>query len=312
MHHFVVISLLLIVLDGKPRLQVDKMTKDITSNEQQSVPLTPLTPGLSGSSSGTSGSSSTTISTSMVSTTSQEPKSWPLLPQWATKSNRSQWGKRLDIREWDGGNINEINNINNINDINSINGSNSNHNEKDENSISEYRLSNGWRGNDLVHSHSSPVRVLEYRLSYNDHVGDNTSSPSQSPSSQSSPTSTSSFATLTGVVHFTKNAESHQGYCHGGSMCSIMDDIIGWTGFCSTGQCLPWTGYTVQVNTKLCKPVKVGMVLKIVCSIIKMERRKVWVKATLLDPNCDDGDNHDNTSLHAEGEGLVILNKVEK
>lgn len=144
------------------------------------------------------------------------------------------------------------------------------------------------KGNDLVHSPSAPVRVLEYRVKY--------------PWNQSFGTGTK----LIGIVVFTPKSESHKGYCHGGSMCSVMDDIIGWTGFCASGQCVPWSGFTVQVNTNLLKPVKVGQILRIDCVIERIERRKVYVSALLFDPEsiseaCD--------GIHAKAEGLVILNR---
>jgi hypothetical protein len=37
---------------------------------------------------------------------------------------------------------------------------------------------------------------------------------------------------LVGFVYFSKQAESHKGLCHGGSMCALMDDAIGR---CSVG-----------------------------------------------------------------------------
>ena len=61
-----------------------------------------------------------------------------------------------------------------------------------------------------------------------------------------------------------------------------MDDIIGWTGFCVTGICIPWSGFTVQVNTSLCKPIRAGQVLKLAGTIEKVEWRKVSTQATLL------------------------------
>jgi len=173
--------------------------------------------------------------------------------------------------------------------------------------VSKYRLSNGWLGNDLMHSKSSPVRILEYRLFYNEELkggeGDGTSTINVNGDGEENKCST----TLTGIVHFTKNAESHPKHCHGGSMTSIMDDVIGWTGFCVSGEVKPWSGYTVQVNTTLKKIVKVGMILKIVGKVVKIERRKVWVEAVLIDPQCEEGDD----SIHAKAEGLVILKKTE-
>jgi Uncharacterized protein, possibly involved in aromatic compounds catabolism len=156
------------------------------------------------------------------------------------------------------------------------------------------------QGCDLVHSTTSPVRVLEYRVKYASDLG-------------------GEGTTLTGLVHFTNMAESHRGFCHGGSMCSVMDDAIGWVGFCATGQCRPWTGFTVQVNTNMMKPVKVGQILMIRATIVKIERRKVHSIAELVDPSAEediDGSEHKDKSAssreqcaHARAEGLVILNR---
>lgn len=158
--------------------------------------------------------------------------------------------------------------------------------------VNDYRQSNGWKGRDLVHSSIAPVTILEYRIKY----------PMQHSEEKT---------TLTGLVHFTNRAESHKGYCHGGGMCSIMDDIIGWTGFCASGKCLPWSGFTVQINTKLCKPIPVDKVLKITCFIEKVERRKVFLKALLIDPGQSDvsSDKKDGGAVHAESDGIVILNR---
>ena len=139
----------------------------------------------------------------------------------------------------------------------------------------------------MVHSVTSPVRILEYRVKYKE-GGQGTE--------------------LTGIVHFTKKAESHKGFCHGGSMCSIMDDGIGWIGFCVTGECRPWSGFTVQINTKLMKPVKVGQILMLRIKIDKVERRKVYSSAELVDP-CINEDENDCECVYARGDGLVIVNR---
>ena len=146
-----------------------------------------------------------------------------------------------------------------------------------------------FKGNDLVHSIGSPVRILEYRVKYPSKLGGGEGTQ------------------LNGIVHFTSKAESHQGFCHGGSMCSIMDDAIGWIGFCVTGECKPWSGFTVQINTSLMKPVKVGQILLLRLKIDKVERRKVFASAELVDPdgNSDDGQE----CIHARGDGLVIVNR---
>ena len=40
-------------------------------------------------------------------------------------------------------------------------------------------------------------------------------------------------------------------------MTALMDDVIGWCGFCAEGTCKPWCGFTVQVDTSLKAPIKV-------------------------------------------------------
>lgn len=155
--------------------------------------------------------------------------------------------------------------------------------------VDSYRAKNGWQGRDLVHDPHAPVRVLEYFVTYGPGV----------PGLARGGVDT----TLTGIAHFTSRAESHQGFCHGGSMCSLMDDIIGWCGFLTTGKCLPWTGFTVQINTSLKKPIRVNSYLLIRAKITNIERRKVSITAELMDPAAEP-----NNNTHAIGEGLVILN----
>mmetsp|Transcript_7821 Transcript_7821/g.11969 ORF Transcript_7821/g.11969 Transcript_7821/m.11969 type:complete len:217 (+) Transcript_7821:310-960(+) len=154
---------------------------------------------------------------------------------------------------------------------------------------STFRSTEGWRGCDLIHHKNSPVRVIDYFVKYG--KGENIDGNRGGVGT-----------TLTGIVHFTSRAESHQGYCHGGSMTSVFDDVIGWTGFMATGHCRPWTGFTVQINTSLRKPIPVDTWLLVSGAITKVERRKITISAKLMDPTNDD-------AIHAEGDGLVVLNK---
>jgi len=196
----------------------------------------------------------------------------PTLPDWAAKD----WGHRLVVDEWKEYEKQK-------------------EEEEDDNTSQSYRKCNGWLGHDLVHDRHAPVRILRYYLQ---------------------------DKMLTGIVHFTKYAESHQGFCHGGSMCSVLDDVIGWAGFCATGTCRPWTGFTVQINSALRQPIAVGSVLLVQANIVSIERRKVSVRARIVNPgrlsgkpdgDGDDGDhNNDGFAkglVHAEGDGLVILNR---
>jgi acyl-coenzyme A thioesterase PaaI-like protein len=155
-----------------------------------------------------------------------------------------------------------------------------------------HRQSSGWHGTDLCHSALSPVRVLEYWADFSasdaaDGVG----------------------TTLTGPVHFTTLAESHKGLCHGGSMCCVLDDVIGWCGFLSEGRVRPWSGVTAQINTSLRKPIQVNTILLVQATIVKRKGRKIYIDATLVDPSVKDKDGND--TVHAKGDGLVILNRDE-
>ena len=159
-----------------------------------------------------------------------------------------------------------------------------------------YRAKNGWQGRDLVHDRQAPVRILDYFVKYG-------------PGMEAVGLASGGVGTtLTGIVHFTKRAESHKGYCHGGSMCSLMDDIVGWLGFMTTGTCRPWSGFTVQVNTSLKKPIRVDSFLLVKATITNVERRKVSIFAELIDPAEESGEDN-NENIHAIGEGLVVLNK---
>jgi acyl-coenzyme A thioesterase PaaI-like protein len=203
-----------------------------------------------------------------------------------------------------------------------------------------FRAKWGWQGHDLVHSIHSAVRVLDYYCQYGAGTDivcailpeTNAASVSQvsgcrmdghdaatiaAQETKSDDISTVSYAApsrggkgtvLTGFVHFTKQAESHQGYCHGGAACSIMDDVLGYTAFCVTGQVLPWSGYTVQINTQLLRPIPVNSFVYVSGTITSVVRRKVYVSAELYQvPNTPS--NREERVVYATCEGIVVLNK---
>jgi hypothetical protein len=102
----------------------------------------------------------------------------------------------------------------------------------------KWRKQAGFHGQDLCHNPDGRgVRVLQYY-----HCA--------------------AESTLTGVVHFGVDCESHRGLCHGGSMCSLMDDVLGH--LMIAGGRAPWDGCTVSVSVQLKKPVKIGSLLKVV------------------------------------------------
>lgn len=156
----------------------------------------------------------------------------------------------------------------------------------------EGRGSDGFLGRDFIHSKYAAVRILDYvklpavKADVNGFVTEN-------------------FPRLIGPAHFTPRCESHRGLCHGGSYCALMDDAIGWMGFCVSGECKPWSGYTVQVNTSLKKSVKVDSVVKIEAWVKKRDgARKFWINARVSDPE-------DETCVYCEGEGLFLLSATQ-
>jgi acyl-coenzyme A thioesterase PaaI-like protein len=228
-----------------------------------------------------------------------------LLSSWREQPDvqamTAEWGQRLVLAEWEG-------------DVQSPE-----HATLTDESQSEpisptsretsYRERNGWKGTDLVHSKDSPVRITHYFCRYGPGtdirlptISSNTTVTESQPPTPPQPHRGGAGTVLTGMVYFSPAAESHAGYCHGGSMCSIMDDAVGWVAFCCTGSVQPWTGFTVQVNTALRKPVLVASTLLVQAEIVRVERRKVMVQAKLFDPDQDN-------AVHATCEGVVVLNK---
>ena len=198
----------------------------------------------------------------------------PRLPDWVRKGRDGElsWGESLKVLEW-------------------------------QNDGGEYRDKNGWKGRDLIHDLDSPVRVLEYYVTYGPGITHAEVERAENPDKKCKNFDRGGIGTtLTGIVHFSKRAESHQGYCHGGSMCSIMDDVIGWVGFLVTGECRPWSGFTVQINSKLQRPVPVDSVLLVQAKITNIERRKVSIEAVIKDPETDN-------CVHATASGLVVVNR---
>lgn len=146
----------------------------------------------------------------------------------------------------------------------------------------------GFAGRDFIHSKTASVRILDYL---------------KIPAKEADPSGLTeyNFPRLVGPAHFTPRCESHRGLCHGGSFCALMDDAIGWMGFCVSGEVKPWSGYTVQVNTALKKPVPVDSVLRMEAWVTRREgARKYWIGARLSDPS-------DETCIYCEGEGLFLL-----
>ena len=160
-----------------------------------------------------------------------------------------------------------------------------------DDSVREYRDEmwrlgeGGFSGTDLMHSRSrAACRVLEYLLIPNER----TTEPESGPR-------------LIGAAYFSEASEGHKGLCHGGSMCALCDDALGWIGFCADGIApKPWSGYTVQVDVSLKKPVLVGSLLRLEAWIERREGpRKIWACCKLVDPETD--------QVHCTAKGLFLL-----
>ena len=209
----------------------------------------------------------------------------PPPPEWVIygrQHSATLWGEPLMLPEWANDDNNDKNKNNNNN---SHEGSNRHCHQSSISSSSSssscYRHKNGWHGRDLLHDVQSPVRIVEYYVNYG-----------------TTPTATTATTTLvdrknkrggigtilTGIVQFTKASESHKGQCHGGGFCAVMDDVIAWCAMVVTGQCLPWSGYTVQINTTLLQPIVVNTTILAQAIVTHTERRKVYVQARLVCP----------------------------
>ena len=256
------------------------------------------------------------------------------LPDWV-HDQQDSWGERLEVEEWqdDDGDNNGTSNTT----------SNSNHREGGGGggylSDHVHRRQLGWKGRDLIHDVYSPVRILQYHVQYGPSLSSSSGEEGvddQALTQQQPQHRGGIGTTLTGVVHFTTRAESHAGYCHGGSMTSVLDDVIGWNAFLVTGSCRPWTGFTVQVHTNLVRPIPVDSYLIVQATIVGIVRRKVSIEAVLYDPKenppttitpTDPNNNNNNntndrmggrcstfstirsSAIHATAQGLVVMNR---
>lgn len=161
-----------------------------------------------------------------------------------------------------------------------------------------WRKEGGFSGFDFIHSSSASVRILDYLM-----LNLESSSYNLEPSLKLT-SAMEGFPILVGSVYFSERAESHKGYCHGGSFTAIADDAIGWMGFCVSGKVKSWSGYTAQINTSLKKPVKVGSMLKVEAWVSRKDGpRKFWISSRLK--------NAETNDVHYEAEGLFLLSAEE-
>lgn len=102
-------------------------------------------------------------------------------------------------------------------------------------------------------------------------------------------------------------AESHAGFCHGGTATSLADDAVGHCAFCAMGA-PHWGGATVQVNCKLSAAIGVGSLLRLEARVSRVEGRKHYIEGTLSSPALAgaDGDGDEGSVVHCAFEGLSI------
>ena len=137
-----------------------------------------------------------------------------------------------------------------------------------------WRRTHGWLGHDLVHSkRARGPRILGYWVER-------------------------ATSTLVGIVVFGAGSESHRGLCHGGSMCAVLDDVLGHTAFVSDSASKgPWSGATVQVNCKLRKACRVGAIMKVWGRVVERKGRRAFIEGGLV---AEDG------TVHATLDGVTV------
>ena len=103
---------------------------------------------------------------------------------------------------------------------------------------------------------------------------------------------------IVGAVVFGPGGESHAGYCHGGTMTAVLDDVLGHCAFiCGGGNTGNWGGATVKVNCSLKRPIKVGSILKVWGRVREKQGRKIFIDGAI---EAEDG------SVHATLDGMAV------
>lgn len=82
-----------------------------------------------------------------------------------------------------------------------------------------------------------------------------------------------------------------------------MDDAANWAGFCVSGSCDRFCGFTKKVDVNLKRPVRIGSILKLVGETIEIKNRTdVHVKCKLVDPAYND-------TVHCDANCIFIMNE---
>ena len=105
------------------------------------------------------------------------------------------------------------------------------------------------------------------------------------------------------VVMFTPNSEQAKSWVHRGALCALMDDAANWAGFCVSGVCDRFCGFTKHVDVSLKRPVRVGSVLKLIGETMEIKNRTdCHVKCKIIDPAYND-------NVHCEADCIFVMNE---
>jgi uncharacterized protein (TIGR00369 family) len=72
--------------------------------------------------------------------------------------------------------------------------------------------------------------------------------------------------------------EGYPGYLHGGILCAILDEAMGWAAYRLSGGTL---GVTAKVHVRFRRPAHVGQPLSVSASITRKTKRRIWTRAAI-------------------------------
>ena len=72
--------------------------------------------------------------------------------------------------------------------------------------------------------------------------------------------------------------EGYPGYLHGGIMCAILDEAMGWAAYNLSGGTL---AVTAKVHVRFKRPAPVGQPLTVSASITRKTKRRIWTRASI-------------------------------
>jgi uncharacterized protein (TIGR00369 family) len=72
--------------------------------------------------------------------------------------------------------------------------------------------------------------------------------------------------------------EGYPGYLHGGIVCAILDEAMGWAAYKLSGGTL---AVTAKVHVRFKRPAHVGQSLSVSASITRKTKRRIWTRAAI-------------------------------